>query len=350
MTEKKQFYILLALTLTLGVVMAVIGRELLSLWISLVCAYLLRRPYIYLTKHGLNSVTACAALVVLFMFIIVLLLLVIIPPMLSEAYNFLSTLPDILAANQASIATFVDKISAKVPISTINDLIFSAKQYLTVKSTDGVLFIINLLPITFEILLYFILVPLMLFFLLKDGIVFANYFQSIIPECALVTSNFWKKLDAKLGSYLQGKVIEMLIVGTISLIVYGLFNMKYALLMAGVMAVSVLIPVLGSIFATIPIVFIALWQFGPHSHTAIYLLVAHGIILIADGNILVPLLFSDKLCLHPLVILVGILLFGSIMGFWGLFFAIPLLVVISLFLENFRLAFNTNLNVKTSNA
>lgn len=339
MSPKQEFYCILAVTFIISLFIGLLGRELLCLWISLVCAYLLKRPYQMIVRLGIKEVTSCSIIVLLFFIMVVILLLGIIPPMISQAYNFLSNLPDILAANQDSITSFIDNISAKIPKSTINDLIVSAKQYLTVKSTDGVLFIINLLPVTFEILLYFLLVPIMLFFLLKDGNAFSEYFKSLAPKSTTAISKFWQKLDQRLGSYLQGKVIEMLIIGGVSALTYSLFNLEFSLLMAGLMAVSVLIPVLGAIIATLPVIFIALWQFGTHGHHVIYLLIAHGLILIADGNVLVPILFSEKLNLHPLVILIGIIFFGSIMGFWGLFFAIPLIIVISLMLDQFRKSF-----------
>lgn len=339
MSSKNEFYSLMVIAVLISLIIGVLGRELLCLWISLVCAYLLKRPHQFLVKLGMRDIPACSLLVSIFFILILFLLLGVIPPMVTQAYNFLSNLPDILATNQESITIFIDNISAKVPKSTINDLIISAKQYLTVKSTDGVLFIINLLPITFEILLYFILVPIMLFFLLKDGSDFSKYYSSIAPKSAKSIKKFWIELDNRLGSYLQGKIIEMLIVGGVSALTYSLFNLEFSLLLSGLMAISVLIPVLGAVIATIPLAFISLWQFGSSSHELIYLLLAHGLILIADGNILVPILFSEKLCLHPLVILIGIIFFGAIMGFWGLFFAIPLIIVISLFLDNFRINF-----------
>ncbi|HAR07202.1 MAG TPA: AI-2E family transporter, partial [Cobetia sp.] len=43
-----------------------------------------------------------------------------------------------------------------------------------------------------------------------------------------------------------------------------------------------------------------------------------------DGNVLVPLLFSEAVNLHPVAIILAVLFFGGIWGFWGVFFAIPL--------------------------
>jgi putative permease len=53
-------------------------------------------------------------------------------------------------------------------------------------------------------------------------------------------------------------------------------------------------------------------------------MIAYTAIQLVDGNVLVPLLFSEAVKLHPVFILVAVVLFGSIWGLWGMFFAIPL--------------------------
>ena len=57
-------------------------------------------------------------------------------------------------------------------------------------------------------------------------------------------------------------------------------------------------------------------------------LAAYGIIQALDGNVLVPFVFSEVVDIHPVAIIVAILFFGGIWGFWGVFFAIPLAVVV----------------------
>jgi putative permease len=56
---------------------------------------------------------------------------------------------------------------------------------------------------------------------------------------------------------------------------------------------------------------------------------AYGVIQLLDGNVLVPLLFSEAVNLHPVAIIVAVLFFGGIWGVWGVFFAIPLATLVS---------------------
>ena len=78
---------------------------------------------------------------------------------------------------------------------------------------------------------------------------------------------------------------------------------------------------------TIPVVVIAFLQWGGGSEF-ILLICLYGIIQIIDGNVLVPLLFGEAVNLHPVAIIMSILIFGGLWGFWGVFFAIPLATLI----------------------
>jgi putative permease len=60
----------------------------------------------------------------------------------------------------------------------------------------------------------------------------------------------------------------------------------------------------------------------------LYIVIAYSIIQALDGIVLVPVLFSEAVNLHPIAIIVAILFFGGLWGFWGVFFAIPLATVV----------------------
>ena len=88
-----------------------------------------------------------------------------------------------------------------------------------------------------------------------------------------------------------------------------------------------LVPYVGAAVVTIPVAAVGLLQFG---WTVDFLIVmgAYAIIQALDGNVLVPLLFSKAVNLHPIAIILAVLVFGGIWGVWGVFFAIPLATLI----------------------
>jgi putative permease len=104
-------------------------------------------------------------------------------------------------------------------------------------------------------------------------------------------------------------------------------DLNYALLLAVLMGISVIIPYVGATLVTIPVVLVAFFEWGVTDEFW-YLLLAYAIIQAVDGVVLVPLLFSEVVNLHPVAIIVAILFFGGLWGFWGVFFAIPLATLV----------------------
>jgi len=112
-------------------------------------------------------------------------------------------------------------------------------------------------------------------------------------------------------------------VASASYIVFASLGLPYAVLMAILVGLSVIIPIFGAILVTIPVVLIGLYEWGL-SVNFYWLLGLYLVIQMLDGNVLVPVLFSKRNNLHPVIIIIAVLFFGGIWGFWGLFFAIPL--------------------------
>ncbi|MEZ9856323.1 AI-2E family transporter, partial [Vibrio breoganii] len=102
---------------------------------------------------------------------------------------------------------------------------------------------------------------------------------------------------------------------------------RYSVLLAVAVGFSVLIPYIGAAAVTVPVAIVGLFQWGLEPQFY-WLLLAYGIIQALDGNVLVPVLFSEAVNLHPVAIIVAVLVFGGLWGFWGVFFAIPLATLV----------------------
>ncbi|MGR6839034.1 AI-2E family transporter, partial [Aliivibrio wodanis] len=137
----------------------------------------------------------------------------------------------------------------------------------------------------------------------------------------------WIEMNEQISNYIRGKVVEILIVGGVSYITFFIMDLRYSLLLAVMVGFSVLIPYIGAAAVTVPIAIVALFQWGltPDFY---WLVLAYAIIQALDGNVLVPVLFSEAVNLHPVAIIVAVLVFGGLWGFWGVFFAIPLATLV----------------------
>ena len=137
----------------------------------------------------------------------------------------------------------------------------------------------------------------------------------------------WNEMDMQFTNYVRGKAIEILIIGLVSYAVFLWLGVNYAALLALLVGLSVLVPYIGATVVTIPVLLVGYMQWG-FSNDFFWLFGAYGVIQFLDGTLLVPLLFSEVVNLHPVFIIVSVLLFGGIWGFWGVFFAIPLATLV----------------------
>ena len=176
-------------------------------------------------------------------------------------------------------------------------------------------------------LVYLVLVPLLVFFFLKDRKKMIQWVVGFLPPQRGVLSQVATEVNEQIGNYIRGKVVEIIFVGVVTYLVCWYFSLQYAALLSFLVGISVLIPYVGAIVITIPVVVVAAIQWGFTAQFS-YFIIAYLVVQGLDANILVPLLFSEAVNLHPVAIIVATLFFGGIWGFWGVFFAIPLATLV----------------------
>lgn len=232
-----------------------------------------------------------------------------IPRLFNEFLNFVSSMPAAFPelVNSDQITLFFQAVSSE--LSTITQNILNS-------SISGI-------QSTITLLLYIMLFPILVYFFLFDRKFIINELIKIIPGDRVMLTKVWSEMDVQLSNYVRGKFLEIVIVGIAAAVLFASFGLNYAALLAVLVGFSVLIPFVGAFTVTIPIVIIGLLQFG--LGTEFYLLIFLYLLLqFIDGNLLVPIIFSDAVKLHPIIIILAVFLFGTMFGFWGVFFSIPL--------------------------
>jgi putative permease len=189
-------------------------------------------------------------------------------------------------------------------------------------------------------LVYLVLLPLMVFFFLKDKDPILQWITRFLPDNRDLTDHVWHNVDRQIGNYIRGKFWEILIIWSVTYLVFFLLGLRYAMLVGLIVGLSVLVPYIGVTVTTLPVALMGFLQWGFSSQLAT-LLIAYGIIQLLDGNLLAPLLLSEVVNLHPVAIITSVLIFGGIWGFWGVFFAIPLATLVETVLSSWP-SINTN--------
>lgn len=236
-----------------------------------------------------------------------------VPTMLLEAQEVLRRLPE-------EYPSFFTQDQIDQLFSTVRGEVFRFSQSVVSYSLASLVSIVTLL-------VYIILVPLLVFFMLKDKDRIVRWATGFLPRERQLPARVWAEIDQQMGNYVRGKFWEILIVGGVTYVTFVFLGVQYSELLAVLTGLSVLIPYIGATVITLPVALLAWFQFGPTWDFA-YVLIAYGIIQALDGNVLVPVLFSEAVSLHPVAIIVAILFFGGLWGFWGVFFAIPLATVV----------------------
>lgn len=319
-----QAVLLLVLLVAGFTVVLTMGDMLAPVLAALVIAYLLESLVRILERYGLSRLVSVIVVWLVFVAFLVFLVFGMLPLLTKQITEFGPAVQKYWSETQTYLMSLPEKyssISVEQMQNITRDLeglvkssgkkFFSSMSFQSV--TTGVI----------AIIIYFILLPLLVFFFLKDKVLILSWLSGLLPQDRAFASQIWEEMDKQLGNYIRGKIWEILIVGSVTYIVFAAFGLDYAFLLAVLVGLSVLIPYVGATIVTIPVAVVAYFQWGAGS-TFVWLMVAYLIIQALDGNLLVPLLFGGVVNLHPIAIIVSILVFGGLWGFWGVFFAIPL--------------------------
>lgn len=291
--------------------------------VAIAFAYLLEWPVIKLQRLGLSRTISTIAVVATFVGIACLILMWIIPLVWYQGRNLLRDFPQMMAQSKTYLLELPASFPEMVTTDQINVIMHSVDERLMAFGQSMLSYSLASIVDLVALLIYLVLVPLMVFFMLKDKASLTTSFVQLLPNERKLISQVWHEMNLQIMNYVRGKMLELLIVGAASYAVFALFGLNYPLLLGVLVGLSVLIPYVGAAVVTLPVALVALFQWGLTPEFG-YLMLAYGIVQALDGNLLVPLLFSEAVDLNPVFIIVAVLLFGGLFGFWGIFFAIPL--------------------------
>lgn len=304
-----------------------LGNILMPFIVAVVIAYLLDAPVTKMVSLGLRRWLASAVTLFVFFCICMIATFSLLPIITKQTANLIREVPLIWESATLWINTLPSKYPSLIEVDYLNSFMLSLNDKVGEFVEQFVSTSFNSLGNLAIILIYIVLVPLMVFFMLKDKALFLKSISNLLPTERKLISQVGEEMNMQIANYIRGKVIEIVIVGVVSAVAFSLLDLRFAILLGVLVGFSVLIPYIGAAVVTIPVSVVALFQFGLSSEFW-YVFVVYGIIQTLDGNLLVPILFSEAVSLHPLYIIIAVLLFGGIWGFWGVFFAIPLATLV----------------------
>jgi putative permease len=323
-----QLVVLLSLLLVGGIIIVTMGNMLAPVLASIVIAYLLEGLVVPMQRLGVPRMLAVVIVFILFLIVLGLLLFGLLPQLSRQVTQLVQQLPNMLAEGQRTLLLLPEKYPELITVDQVQEVIStiggeagSIGQKVLSWSLSSVVGVIT-------ILVYLVLMPLLVFFFLKDKRLILNWFAGMLPRDRKIAIHVWREVDGQISNYVRGKFWEIIIVWSASYVTFTLLGLQYAMLLGVLVGLSVIIPYIGATVVTFPVLAVGWFQWGSTADFG-WLALAYFIIQALDGNVLVPLLFSEVVSLHPIAIIVAILVFGGIWGFWGVFFAIPLATLVN---------------------
>lgn len=308
----------------LGVVMITLfGFQLVPFFIALIFAYFLEHGITWLGGRGFSRRWSVTLVFGVFLVTYTTMLMGPVPLIFRRAVHLFKQLPqnadairDKWMGNPDLTFGLLDDAQKA---EFVNFLLDQSRDWLGVLVTGSA----EWLPRVTTWIVYLFLVPLVVFFFLKDKERLIAGVVRCLPRKRELVTRIWGEMEGKMGNYVRGKMLEIFLVGVVTIVVFALLGFQYPLVMGALSGISVLIPYVGALAIGLPVFLQGYLQWGWGWDLG-WLLIAYAIIQFVDGNIVVPYIFSEAVQLHPVLILFAVLLFGSLWGVWGVFFAIPL--------------------------
>lgn len=319
--------VILVLMILLGTITVLYWGDILApVLASMVIAYALEGIVRRLNNVGTPRILAVIFTVFVFVTSLLIILLGLVPLVARQLTSFVRDFPYILDKIQQRIIALPERYPL-ISDMQVNEVITTINNELVAFGQKAVSYSLASAGNLFTMMVYLIVIPLLVFFMLKDKDKIINWLTRFLPKEHGLAHKVWKDVDIKMGNYIRGKLLEIMLVGVAAYIPFELMGLNYAATLSLFIGLSVIIPYVGAIAVTIPVALIAWFQWGP-GDSFLYVMIIYLVIQALDANVLVPLLFSEVVNMHPVAIIISVLVFGGLWGVWGVFFAIPLATLV----------------------
>lgn len=316
--------VILFLLLVTGTIFVIwFGAMLAPAIASLIVAFILQGLVVKLNRMGVPETIAIIAVFLVFLGVLIGVIFGLLPLIWTQVSMLAGEAPRIIRELQSYLELLPQEYPHLISAEAVNMIYAEVSAEVGHMTQWLVSFSLSSIPDLVALLIYMVLVPILVFFFLKDRRLIVNSIARLLPPQRPMMARIWQEVNLQCANYVRGKAVEILIVGGATYLAFKLLGMPYAALLSLLVGLSVVIPYIGAAVVTVPVAVIGLFAFG-WSSQFIWIMVAYGIIQALDGNVLVPVLFSEVNNLHPVAIIVAVLFFGGIWGLWGVFFAIPL--------------------------
>jgi predicted PurR-regulated permease PerM len=284
-------------------------------------------------RFKISRTWAVVVVFILFLSLIIWGISSFLPSLIEQVSQMVGNLPSIIRKLQKEAPQLVNhswlqRVDFEPVIKNINSEIGKYAENFLAGLTDSIGNIISALT---NITVIVITVPIILFYMLKDGYKLIPTVSKVVPHHNRESViDLFDSMSETLSSYISGQVIECLFVGTFTVIGYMIIGQPYGLLLGVIAGICNIIPYVGPYFGIFPSLLVAIAQ-SPTQVISVVIVVL--IVQQVDGNFIYPNVIGKSLQIHPLTIIILLLVAGKIAGILGMILAVPTYAIVKVFIN-----------------
>jgi len=275
--------VIFAFILIFGFLLIVVmNAHLMPILIGIIIAYLFEGLVIKMGQINLNRTIAASFATALIVAAILLTLFILLPLLSRQVSELIREMPSMFGKGQQLLAQLPQQYPDFVSTQQVEEMLNFVRTEVTSLGQQVVSLSLASVVGVITFFVYLILLPLMVFFFLKDKELILGWLGNFLPDERRLVREVWGELDVKIASYVRGKFIEILVIWTASYIAFALMGLSYAMLLSLLVGISVIVPYVGATVVTIPVALVAFSQWGVTSEFG-YLMLAYAFIQFLDG-------------------------------------------------------------------
>lgn len=314
-----------------GVVIFTLPRLTVPLTIAYILNLIFAPAVPAVMKFGISRNISIFIIFSLMLFLTIFPIVKAVPTLTDEAKNLQYYIPKVETFVRSEYTRLTVILNEKTGIEIGDEYI--QKGIRVVRDTSTAV-ILNTPKTLASVVEWLFLVPLFIFFILKDGIKFRSLVLRLAPNSIFERFYYLShQFNKQLGDYIFAKFIEATIVGVIITVGLIAMDIRFAFMLGLLAAVTNIIPYLGPVLGVVPAIIIGLAEYGvgpTFGGLMLLYLIANAI----DIVFVFPILISKIVNLHPIVVVVSVILGSQLLGVLGMVISIPLATALKLiFLE-----------------
>ena len=288
--------------------------------------YLLNPLVDLMEKYKINRVLAISIIFVIIAILLIIGLAVAIPNLQRQVVIFAQNVPSYLEDADRVIDELVTK---RLPDDfrpqleqVLANFSTQATAWASNISSKAVNWVSALISGTSQVIVALIIMPFMLFYLLRDGKGLRDYITQFLPnKLREPVGKVLSDVNQQLANYVRGQITVAVIVAIMFIIFFKIIGLRYAVALGVTAGVLNLVPYLGSFLAMLPALVLGLIA-GPVM--LLKVIIVFIVEQTIEGRFVSPLILGSQLNIHPITILFVLLTSGSMFGIWGVLLGIPI--------------------------